>query len=168
MLNRVILIGGDEHKITGKKKTPKGYITCYVKSHPCAAKNNGYVFAHRLIMEQHLGRYLKADEDVHHKNGIKDDNRISNLEVLMHGEHTAITNRGRKMSEATRALMSDIQKRRFSDKKNHPEFRDIPAAKLIYIYRRLGGMAAAREFGVTKRVIYNRLHEWGVTLNNVK
>lgn len=62
-----------------------GYVAVYDPENP-NARRSGYILLHRKIMQQTLGRPLRKGETVHHKNGIKDDNSPSNLE-LRSGNH---------------------------------------------------------------------------------
>lgn len=72
-----------------------GYIYVYVPDHPWANKA-GKVAEHRLVMEKRLGRYIEPHEQVHHMNGVRNDNRDENLELWVvsqphgtrHGEGT--------------------------------------------------------------------------------
>ncbi|MCX5844307.1 MAG: HNH endonuclease signature motif containing protein [Deltaproteobacteria bacterium] len=70
--------GSNHPSWKGGKKRSHGYIYLTKKEHPFADKR-GMIFEHRLVIEKHLGRYLKPEEVVHHINGVLDDNRIENL-----------------------------------------------------------------------------------------
>lgn len=70
----------------GRRKDANGYIKILNPDHPfCDCK--GYVFEHRLVMEKEIGKILKRTDLVHHLNGVKDDNRIENLLIVVRKNH---------------------------------------------------------------------------------
>lgn len=75
----------------GKIKNGEGYVLIKNRKHPFC-NSMGYVRCSHLIMEKHLGRYLKLNEIVHHINGKVDDDRIENLKLFIRGQHTAFHN----------------------------------------------------------------------------
>jgi HNH endonuclease/NUMOD3 motif len=84
---------------------PEGYVLVYVPDHPFC-KSTGYVLQHRLVMERHLGYLLMPCQVVHHKNRIKADNRICNLEVMCWPKHAEL----HSCSPEHRAHISKVMK----------------------------------------------------------
>lgn len=63
-----------------KWQTASGYIMMYMPEHP-NARANGVLPEHTFVMSETIGRALAKDENVHHKNGDRADNRPENLEL---------------------------------------------------------------------------------------
>lgn len=86
-------------KITGKVlrggNNGVGYVCFSLRSD----KNTRIERAHRLVIENKIGRRLKTDEVVHHINENKLDNRIENLELMTREEHTSHHSNLRKLVE---------------------------------------------------------------------
>ena len=83
----------------GRLITKQGYVQIWKPEHPNASKK-GYVFEHRMIMAEHIDRPLFSNENVHHVNGNKQDNRIENLKIMSIGDHVSIHNKGIKKNKA--------------------------------------------------------------------
>lgn len=80
------------HTMTGKS----GEETNNWRGGRYKAKKDGYIYVringtykmeHDVVMEKHIGRLLEKGEIVHHRNRVRDDNRIENLELMTQSEH---------------------------------------------------------------------------------
>lgn len=65
--------------VTAFEKDGTGWVA--EDGYHCQVRDGKKVRTHRIVMEQHLGRPLLHTENVHHINGVRDDNRIENLEL---------------------------------------------------------------------------------------
>lgn len=75
-------------------------------------------YAHRVIMEQKLGRKLENNEVVHHKNGDKTDNRMCNLELMTRSEHIRLHEIGLVKTKSHRKKISEGLKKSHQSKKS--------------------------------------------------
>ena len=124
------------------RRNSHGYILCYRPENPFAS-THGLVMEHRLVMEEKLGFVLPKEWDVHHINGIKDDNRIENLALMTHKAHTILHNKAgrgqRKGSE-------------------HPLFKDVDIDAIDKL--RAQGMSVRKAcsiLGISKTNYYKKV-----------
>jgi len=92
-------------------KRGDGYMAVYYPTHPDASRQ-GLILEHRLVAEQKYGRRILPDEHVHHLNGVRDDNRPENLEVIAAGEHGRVsTQMGVAKRRSMREKLAEYERR---------------------------------------------------------
>jgi HNH endonuclease len=73
----------------GRTRRKAGYVMLWLRiTH--GRERAQYVFEHIIVIEQILGRHLLPTESVHHRNGVRDDNRPENLELWTRPQPTGI------------------------------------------------------------------------------
>lgn len=88
-MGKSVNVGKDNPNWKGGRRKRNKYVYLHVPDHP-SADCMGYVAEHRIIAEEKIGRLLKKEEVVHHKNHNPFDNRPDNLEVMTRSEHTIL------------------------------------------------------------------------------
>lgn len=91
--------------VNGKWKDKDGYIRVGGLKGKHPRWTTGGVYEHILVMEKSIGRHVQLDEEVHHKNRVRDDNRIENLELLTVVQHKKLhADRSNLHNERTQIL----------------------------------------------------------------
>lgn len=89
-----------------------GYVFVLKPGHP-NADMRGYVREHVYVMSNHLGRPIAKNEVVHHINGIRDDNRLENLQVMLRGVHNTHHHKGVMKPNSLANLTLRPEKKKF-------------------------------------------------------
>lgn len=82
----------------GRKLTPKGYVQILKPEHP-RADSNGYVMEHIYIFEKETGIEVPKNCAIHHLDGNKQNNDISNLCLMSFKGHASYHNKERKLKK---------------------------------------------------------------------
>lgn len=120
----------------GVSQRPDEYRMIWMPDHPYACQN-GYIREHRYVMEQHIGRYLLPEEVVHHIDGNRTNNDISNLELFANNpEHIHQT--------------------------THFELPDGLDLRVLYVDQKMSSRSIAKSLGTSHVAVQRALNRLGI------
>ena len=98
----------------GRRISNDGYVFIYKPEHPRSDQHK-YIKEHWLVAEKELGRYLTIEEQVHHINETKTDNRPENLYIFATNQRHVLFHKSKKYK---RKLVSNLKELSLKDFNN--------------------------------------------------
>lgn len=133
-------------KIRTPQKTKKGYVV-YMLSVNCKPYLRS---AHRMVADAFLGP-IPEGMQVNHKNGQKDDPRLSNLEIVTNSENRTHSYRVLKVAPNRGKLGTANHNAKLS-------WNEVVEIRRMYSAKELGMGALASKFGVSKQTVFSIVH----------
>lgn len=127
----------------GRFISTQGYVLIYKPEHPFC-NGRGYIAENRLVMENHINRYLYPHERVHHINGNKQDNKLENLLIVNMSEHMSFHIKNNP------SMLSHLKNNTFAAKFTYDE---IKAIKLLAMSKIMKQKDIAKLFNTNPRTI---------------
>lgn len=132
-----------KHRKTGEKALnwkggmfpdSRGYMMMLKPGHP-NSDSKGYIYVHRWVMSEFLGRPLEEGEEVHHIDKNIKNNDISNLQLLSNSEHSSLTNRDRerKLKDRSGDFCSECGSSETKEQNGRPHWLFHPITKKPYV-----------------------------------
>jgi hypothetical protein len=151
---------GREIQLGQNVRDKNGYILVYMPTYYCADRL-GFVYEHRFVLEQKLGRYLLEDEVPHHLNLKRDDNIPENLVAVTRSMHRQIHSRLSRMLRAGLPIPKTLAEQLNipSNMKKYDSMRKLERNRALVEYREKHPNASLHEIGEAFNVSRERARQ---------